>query len=36
MVENPSDEHPLHRNPFFIREMREIRGSPLVPLRAGI
>ena len=32
MVENlfrghPSGEHPLHLNPFFIREIREIRGS---------
>ena len=27
---------PWHRNPFFIRVIREIRGSPLVPLRAGI
>ena len=32
MVENlfrghPPGEHPLHRNPFFIREIREIRGS---------
>ena len=31
MVENlfrghPSGEHPLHLNPFFIREIREIRG----------
>jgi len=25
-----------HPNPFFIRAIREIRGSPLVPLRAGI
>jgi len=40
MVENlfrghPSGEHPLHLNPFFIREIREIRGfnccNPLVP-----
>ena len=32
MVENlfrrhPPGEHPSHRNPFFIREIREIRGS---------
>jgi len=32
MVENlfrghPPGEHPLHRNPFFIRVIREIRGS---------
>ena len=32
MVENlfrshPPGEHPLHRNPFFIRVVREIRGS---------
>ena len=31
MVENlfrghPPGEHPLHRNPFFIRVIREIRG----------
>ena len=31
MVENlfrghPSGEHPLHRNPFLIRVIREIRG----------
>ena len=40
MVENlfrghPPGVHPLHPNPFFIRAIREIRGSPLVPLRAG-
>jgi hypothetical protein len=32
MVENlfrghPPGEHSLHRNPFFIRVIREIRGS---------
>jgi len=32
MVENlfrdhPPGEHPFHRNPFFIRVIREIRGS---------
>ena len=32
MVENllrghPPGEHPRHRNPFFIRVIREIRGS---------
>ena len=27
---------PWHRNPFFIRVIREIRGYPLIPLRAGI
>ena len=32
MVENlfrdrPPGEHPLHRNPFSIRVIREIRGS---------
>jgi len=41
MVENlfrghPPGVGPLHRNPFFIRVIRVIRGSPLVPLRAGI
>ena len=41
MVENlfrghPPGVHPLHPNPFFIRVIRVIRGSPLVPLRAGI
>ena len=40
MVENlfrdhPPGLHPLHPNPFFIRVIRVIRGSPLVPLRAG-
>jgi len=24
---HPPGEHPSHRNPFFIREIREIRGS---------
>ena len=24
---HPPGEHPWHRNPFFIREIREIRGS---------
>jgi len=24
---HPSGEHPWHRNPFFIRVIREIRGS---------
>ena len=33
---HPSGEHPWHRNPFFIRVIREIRGYPLIPLRAGI
>jgi len=32
MVENlfrghPPGEHPFHRNPFFIRVIREVRGS---------
>ena len=26
---HPPDEHPWHRNPFFIRVIREIRGSNL-------
>ena len=35
MVENlfrghPTGVHPWHRNPFFIREIREIRGSTAV------
>jgi hypothetical protein len=24
---HPPGEHPLHRNPFFMRAIREIRGS---------